>query len=140
MYVIQFMEKEKYSISYEMDEKNVGIVKGAEFVYEGDTAKFVFGARKGYKITKVTVNGVEIASEKEGEYFYGKAENVSGNLSVAVTTERIASNNGDTVNDNNEGCKGTISVPAAGLLLMGLSLMVFAAKKTKKWLRYIKND
>ena len=136
----KFEQKGKYSVSYEMDEKNVGIVNGSVFVYEGDTAKFVFGARKGYKITKVTVNGAEIMSEKESEYFYGKAENVSDNLSVAVTIKRIASNNKDTVNDNNEGCKGTISVPAVGLLLMGLSLMVFVAKKTKKWLRYIKND
>ena len=89
----EFVQKEKYSVSYEMDEKNVGIVRGSEFVYEGDTAKFTFGARKGYKITKVTVNGAEIASEKEGEYFYGKAENVSGNLSVAVEIEKIASDN-----------------------------------------------
>lgn len=61
----EFEQKEKYSISYEMDEKNVGIVNGSQFVFEGETAKFSFGARKGYKITKVTVNGAEIASEKE---------------------------------------------------------------------------
>ena len=128
----EFEQKEKYSVSYEMDEKNVGIVRGSEFVYEGDTAKFTFGARKGYKITKVTVNGAEIASEKEGEYFYGKAENVSGNLSVAVEIEKIASDNGDTANENNKGCKGVMSIPAAGLLLMGLSVIGFAVKKTKR--------
>ena len=128
----EFVQKEKYSVSYEMDEKNVGIVRGSEFVYEGDTAKFTFGARKGYKITKVTVNGAEIASEKEGEYFYGKAENVSGNLSVAVEIEKIASDNGDTANENNKGCKGVMSIPAAGLLLMGLSVIGFAVKKTKR--------
>ena len=128
----KFEQKEKYSVSYEMDEKNVGIVNGSVFVYEGETAKFTFGARKGYKITKVTVNGAEIASEKEGEYFYGKAENVSGNLSVAVETEKIASDNGDTANEKNKGCKGAMSIPAAGLLLMGLSVIGLAAKKTKK--------
>ncbi len=128
----EFVQKEKYSVSYEMDEKNVGIVNGSVFVYEGETAKFTFGARKGYKITKVTVNGAEIASEKEGEYFYGKAENVSENLRVAVEIEKIAQDNGDTANEKNKGCKGVMSIPAAGLLLMGLSVIGFAAKKTKK--------
>ena len=128
----EFVLKKKFSISYEMDEKNVGIVSGSKFVYEGETAEFAFSARKGYKITKVTVNGAEITSEKNSEYFYGKAENVSGNLSVAVETEKIVPHNVDTANENNKGCKGTTSIPAAGLLLMGLGVIRFAAKKTKK--------
>ena len=131
----EFVQKDKYSVSYEMDETNVEVVSGSAYVYEGDTAKFTLGARKGYRIKKVTVNGTEIESEKEGEYFYGKAENVSANVSVAVEIEKIPTGNGSEAKGD-KGCNGTLvsslGIPAAVLLLIGIGILCLVLKKRKK--------
>lgn len=130
---VEFVKKEKYKITYEMDEENVGIVNGNRFVYEGETAEFTFGAREGYKIIKISVNGVEIDSEKTGEYFYGKVENVSGELNIAVEIEKIAADKDTSQNsaESGEGCNGAINISPAWLFLLGIGFIFFAVKRSK---------
>lgn len=125
----EFIELEKYSVTYTMDEKIVGLLEGRDKVYVNDDLTIKTATKSGYEVTKVTANGAEIQADKNGVYVVG---NVMSNVEIVIETKKIGANDSNDNSQNSsdeekpgvalpgflQGCFGGISSMSASLVLL----------------------
>ncbi|MBO4262267.1 MAG: hypothetical protein J5903_00590, partial [Clostridia bacterium] len=134
----EFVEKDKYSVTYIADDKIVGVVNGMRSVYENEDLSFGFGVKQGYEITEVKANGVVVLPEEDGNNRY-VVRNVTGNVRIEVSHRAINSAD-ETEEQTNEKTeikdpKTTVIVcvaVGAGVVVVGAGVaVVFIIKKRK---------
>ena len=126
----EFIERDKHSISYTMDEKLVGLVFGPSKVYDNSTLTFEVATKTGYEITKVTANGVDLDLEPSGIY---EITNIQSNLEIAVQVKKIETSGEPGLDDSGEsasdGCSSSLSVMRASIFVACGSLVLLKRKK-----------
>ncbi|HBF86704.1 MAG TPA: hypothetical protein DDW54_03385, partial [Clostridiales bacterium] len=139
----EFVEKDKYTVTYNTDDRYVSILKSMRSVYENDDVLFEFAVKDGYRIKEVKANGETVMPSEEGKARY-TIENVTGNVTVDVAVESASgtpsedAQKPDTPAKTPENKGGntvlTITLIAVGgaVVICGAVAAVIVIKKKKK--------
>ncbi|MGN1052245.1 MAG: sialate O-acetylesterase [Candidatus Scatosoma sp.] len=123
----EFTELNKYSVTYSLDEKSVGVVKGQLTVYENESFTFQLGLAKGYTISNVTANGKTLVSEGNGVY---TVENVTEDVEIVVVCDAVTDggNAAEEPKPAEKGCNASTGYAA----IIALPVCLLAALKKRK--------
>ena len=127
----EFVELDKYNITYDINKEFVGVVKGARQVYINGNLELELGVKLGYKINSVTVNGQIINSNENGKFVY-LIENVTEDLVIKVNGTKTQFYTGSDIGVPKDNKGLIIGLSCGGALIVGASITLVMLLNRKK--------